>query len=135
MLKLIPLILGVIIFSFGIFHSTKADGADWRFLQVNDEGEFSYDAENITRSETNIVGIWLKIVYSEEYKRREGLGSLSQTVGLWEVDCHDKKVCLLSMSHYSKGEEMPTPRIFLSPEWKSIVPGTIIDVLFKTLCN
>jgi len=135
MLGLKPLALGVIIFSFGIFHYIKADGADWKFLQANDEGDFSYDAENITRSATNIVGIWLKIVYSEEYKKKEGIGSLSQTVGLWEVDCHNKKVCLLSMSHYSKGEEMPTPRIFLPPEWKSIAPGTIMDMLFKTLCN
>jgi len=134
-LRLKSWVLGVIIISFGIFHYAEVDGADWKYLEANDEGEFLYDAENITHSAANTVGFWLKIIYSKEYKEREGLGSLSQTVGLWEIDCHDKKVCLLSMSHFSKGEEMPTPRIFLPPEWKSIVPSTIMDTLYKTLCK
>jgi len=73
MLKLKTLALVVIVFSFGNFHYIKADGADWKFLKANDEGEFSCDAENITRSATNIVGIWLKVVYSEEYKKRKAL--------------------------------------------------------------
>jgi hypothetical protein len=87
MSKLTFSVFGVIIICLGIFHYPEVDGADWKFLQANDEGEFLYDAENITHSVANTVGIWLKIVYSKEYKEREGLGSLSQTVGLWEIDC------------------------------------------------
>jgi hypothetical protein len=133
--KLISLVLGVMMISLGFFHGTYVYGADWKFLQKADEGEFLYDAENITHSAANTIGIWLKIVYSDEYKEKEGLGSLTQTVGLWEIDCPNKKVCLLSMSHFSKGEEISPPRVFLPPEWKSIASGTIMDTLYKTLCK
>jgi Surface-adhesin protein E len=130
-----PLIFWFIIISFGILHYAKVDGGDWKFLQATDEGEFLYDAESITHSAADTVGIWLKIIYSKQYKEREGLSSLSQTVGLWEIDCPNKKVCLLSMSHFPQGEEMSTPNIFLPPEWKSIAPGTIMETLYKTLCK
>jgi hypothetical protein len=39
------------------------------------------------------------------------------------------------MSHYSNDEKLSTPRNFISPDWKSIVPDTIMDVLFKILCR
>jgi hypothetical protein len=135
MSRLKSLVLGLIVINLLIFHNTELDGADWKLLQENNEGVFLYDTENITRSAANTVGIWLKIVFSEGYKEKEGLGSLSQTVGLWEIDCPNKKVCLLSISHFSKGEEMSAPRIFLPPEWISIVPGTIMDILYNTLCE
>jgi hypothetical protein len=135
MLRIKSLVLGVIIISLGIFHYTRVDGVNWKFLQANEEGEFLYDTETITRSTANTVEILLKIVYSKEYKEKEGLDPITQTIGLWEIDCHDKKVCLLSMSHYSKDEEISAPRIFLPPEWKSIAPGTMMDTLYKTLCK
>ena len=81
MLRTKILVLGVIVISFGILHFTEGDGRDWKFLQAADEEEFSYDDENITHSAADTVGIWLKILYSKEHKEREGLSSLSQTVG------------------------------------------------------
>ena len=56
-------------------------------LQTNFHGEFSYDAENITHSSGNIVGVSLQIVYSKRFKKEEGLAYLSETVGLWEINC------------------------------------------------
>jgi hypothetical protein len=53
MSKLTFLVFGVIIICLGIFHYPEVDGADWKFLQANDEGEFLYDAENITHSVAN----------------------------------------------------------------------------------
>jgi hypothetical protein len=85
--KLNSLALGVIIISLGIFHYKEFDGADWKFLEANEEGEFLYDAESMTHSVANTAAIWSKIVYSKEYKEREGLGSLSQTAGLWDIGC------------------------------------------------
>jgi hypothetical protein len=131
----IKLLFFLFIITFGIFSYTVIYGAAWKFLQTNSQGEFFYDSENITRSKGNIVGVWLKIVYSKEFKEKEGLDDLNQTVGLWEINCQDKKVCLLSTSHYSKEGEISAPQVWLPPEWKSIAPNTIMDTLYKELCK
>lgn len=131
----IKLLFFVFIITFGIFSYTVIYGAAWKFLQTNSQGEFFYDSENITRSKGNIVGVWLKIVYSKEFKEKEGLDDLNQTVGLWEINCQDKKVSLLSTSHYSEEGEISAPQVWLPPEWKSIAPNTIMDTLYKELCK
>jgi hypothetical protein len=135
MVKIKSLVFGFIIIALGIFSYTVIYGVDWKFLQTNVQGEFFYDSENITRSKGNIVGIWLKIVYSKEFKEKEGLDDLNQTVGLWEISCQDKEMCLLSTSHYSKEGEISAPQVWLPPEWKSIAPSTIMDTLYKELCK
>jgi hypothetical protein len=135
MLRLKSIVFGFVIIGLGVFTYTEVYGADWKFLQTNFQGEFFYDVENITRSAGNNGGVWLKIVYSEKFKEQEGLNHLSQTVGLWEIDCQDKKICLLSTSHYSKEGEISAPQVWLPPEWKSISPNTIMDTLYKEICK
>jgi hypothetical protein len=135
MLKINLIVFGLLISLFGIFSYTGVYGADWKFLKANVEGEFFYDAENVTRSAANIVGVWLKIVYSEKFKEQEDLTHLSQTIGLWEIDCKDKKMCLLSTSHTSKEMEISVPQVWLPPDWKSISPDTIMDTLHKKVCK
>jgi len=129
MLKIKSLVFGFFIIVIWIFSYSGVYGADWKFLQINFQGEFSYDAENITHSSGNIVGVSLKIVYSEKFKKEEGLDHLSETVGLWEINCQEKKMYLLSTSHTSKEGEIWPPQVWLPPEWKSISPGTIMDTL------
>lgn len=135
MFKIKLMVFGLLISFFGFFGYTRGYGADWKFLQENIEGEFFYDSENITRSTANIVGVWLKIVYSEKFKEQEGLTHLSQTVGLWEINCIEKKVCLLSTSHTSREGEISPPQVWLPPEWKSISQDTIMDTLYKKVCK
>jgi len=135
MVKINLMIFGLLISLLGIFGDAGVYGADWKFLKANVEGEFFYDSENITRSAANIVGVWLKIVYSEKFKKQENLTYLGQTVGLWEIDCKDKKMCLLSTSHTSKEGEISAPQVWLPPEWRSIAPDTIMDSLYKELCE
>jgi hypothetical protein len=127
------LIFGLLV--LGFFSGAKTEGADWKFLKTSFQGEFFYDTENITRSPENTVGVWLRIVYSKEFKQKEGLDHLSQTVGLWEINCKNKEVCLLSTTHYSGESEILPPQVWLPPEWKSIGPDTIIEVLRKELCK
>ncbi len=123
------------VIALGVFGYSEIYGADWKFLKTNFQGEFFYDTEGITRSSENIVGVWLRIVYSKEFKEKEGLDNLNQTVGLWEINCRDKQVCLLSSSHYSGEGEISPPQVWLPPEWKSIEPDTIMDALYRELCR
>ncbi len=127
------LIFGLVV--VGFFSGEAIQGAEWKFLETNSQGQFFYDAENITRSSANTVAVWLRVVYSKEFKGREGLHNLNQTVGLWEINCEEKEVCLLSTTHYSEESEILPPQAWLPPEWKSIGPDTVIDVLYKELCR
>jgi hypothetical protein len=131
-IKLLVLAMGV---GLIIFCGTETVGEDWKYLQKNLQGEFFYDADRITRSSENVVGIWLKIIYSEKFLKEEGLNDLTQTIGLWEINCKDKKVCLLSMSHHSKGGEVSPPPVQLPPEWNPITPGSIMDTLYHVFCK
>ena len=134
-LKLRPSAFGIIIISLGVLNHAGVHGADWKFLRTDAQGEFFYNMETINRPSKSTVGVWLKIVYSEKFKKQEALDRLSQTVGLWEIDCQDKKMCLLSTSHYSEEGEISAPQIWLPPEWKSITPNTVMDALYGELCK
>jgi len=127
-------VFGVVVV-LGIFGYSEMYGVDWKFLKTSFQGEFFYDTERITRSSQDTVEVWLRIVYSKEFKEKEGLDNLHQTVGLWEINCRDKQVCLLSTSHYTKEGEISPPQIWLPPEWKSIGLDTIMDTLYKQLCK
>ena len=119
----------------GTLNHAGAYGADWKFLWEDFQGEFLFDKEDVTRPSKNTVGIWLKIVYSERFRKEDDLDRLSQSVGLWEIDCQEKMICLLSTSHYSEGGEISAPQIWLPPDWKSITPNTVLEALYKELCE
>jgi hypothetical protein len=134
MIKIKSVVFGFIV-ALGIFGYTKLYGVDWKFLQTDFQGEFFYDSENVTRTSEHLIGVWLKIVYSEKFKKQEDLKNLSQTAGLWEIDCRDRKVCLLSTTHYSQESEISGPQVWFPPEWKSVRPGTMMETLYKELCK
>jgi len=127
------LIFGLMV--LGFFSGARTEGADWKYLKTTTQGEFFYDRERISRSSAHIVGVWLRIVYSKEFKEKERLDDLTQAVGLWEINCRDKRVCLLSTTHYSGEGEISPPQVWLPPEWNSIGPDTIMDALYNELCE
>ncbi len=131
-------VIGIVLIGHVVLGFVEVGGADWNLIKTTGEGNFFYDTENMTRLSSNTVGVWLKIVYSEKVKEQEGFDNLSQTVGLWELNCADKMVRLLSTSHYSKEEEMlhpSSPRILLTPDWEFIAPGTPLEALYIKLCK
>jgi len=77
--------IGMVV-ALGVFAYSEIYGADWKFLKASFQGEFFYDTQRITRSSENIGGVCLRIVYSREFKEKEGLDNLNQTVGLWEIN-------------------------------------------------
>ena len=89
---------GVILFIVGlsIFACAEVWGADWRLISSTDSYKCFYDAENITRSSKNIVGVWARLEYTEKgisgivkefVKHYE---NLSYSLELWEIDCVKK---------------------------------------------
>ncbi len=136
---IIKRILAILI-SMGIpiFINSPTFGADWKFLQKNEKGEFFYDAENMVISSEQTIGVWLKVVYSVTFKEQEGLKDLQEAVGFWEIRCKEREIRLLLLSHVSeeKGEEVPSPpRVFQTPDWEPIAPDTILNELHGIVCK
>ena len=94
---------------FAIFGYAEAWGADWTFLLKNDRGEYFYDAESITHPSENTFGVWSKIVHSQKSidemaaKLGEEYKNLGETLILWEINCFDKKTCIVRCYDCSKG--------------------------------
>jgi len=131
-------VIGIALIGHVVLGFVEVGGADWNLIKTTGEGDFFYDTENVTRLSTNTVGVWLKIVYSDKIKEQEGFDHLAQTVGLWEIDCPDKMVRLLSTSHSSKEEEIlhpSSPRVLLTPDWEFISPRTPLEALYIKVCN
>ena len=99
--------LGVILIGLAIFGYTEVWGADLKLVSSTDSYKCFYDAENITRSSKNIVGIWARLEYTE--KGISGIvkefgkhyENLSYSLQLWEIDCPVEKRRILSRSQYS----------------------------------
>jgi len=134
--------LGVIlIIGLTMFGSEEMWGADWKFVLKNDTGEHFYDAESIPHPSENSFRVWSKIVHShksidemaatlgEKYK------NLSETLILWEINCADKKCCIVSLHDCDKDGGFICSLSNLKQEWKPIAPGTITARFYKVACG
>jgi hypothetical protein len=144
-MKSISVKLGVILFIIGIalFDCAEVWGADWKFISSTDLYECFYDAENMTRSSKNIVGVWTKLVYTErgitgivkEFGKH--YENLSYSLELWEIDCAKKKQRILSITEYSaEGNILYTNPTKSRPSaWKSISRESVGESLYKIICK
>jgi len=132
-------ILAIIGFLF--ISSSKGWGADWESFGGNATADFYYDTENITHPSKDVIRVYVKRLYTEK-----GVSDLVGVLGVkfktvrhsvdsYEVQCGDKKFRLLSSVVYSTDEEILESFNYQEPTWKVIVPESVIDTLYKTLCK
>ena len=131
----------ILIIGLAIFGYAEVWGAGWKFLLKNDTGEYFYDADGITHPSKNIIGVWLRIIYSqkgidekatqygEEYKE------LGETLMFWEINCADKTCCIVCLHDCSKSGGDICSLSNLKREWKFIAPGTITAIFYKVACK
>jgi hypothetical protein len=134
----------IIIVAMGLllFGYAEAQGEDWKLIRKSKDGDsYYYDAANIARPSQNIVRGSVKIVYSEKSKNREisRLGSsykdLNYRINLWEMNCSEKKVAFLQITTYTKNGAVINSIKVDSVTWASIVPDTMGEDLYKSLCK
>ena len=135
--------LGVILIGLAIFGYADAWARDWRLYAKTDLYECFYDAENITRSSKNIVGVWARLEYTE--KGISGIvkefgkhyENLSYSLELWEIDCVKKKQRILSITEYSVEGSI----LYMNPAksrpsaWKSISREAVGESLYNAVCK
>jgi hypothetical protein len=134
--------LGVIfIIGVAMFGSAEVWGADWKFLLKNDTGKYFYDAQGITHPSENIYGVWLRIIYSQKgidemaAKFGEEYKNLCGTLILWEINCVDKKSCIVCSHDCSKHGGVIYSLSNLEREWNFIASGTITAICYKIVCK
>ena len=134
--------LGVIFFIFGfaIFGHAEMRAEDWKLLKKTEDAKFYYDKKDVTHLSKSIVKVWIKQVYTEKGvadmvnligPRYE---NLSYSINSLEFDCGEKLMRFLSMTYYSKNEDvmdLENP----PDKWESIPVDSMFGVLFKKACK
>ena len=142
-MKSLSIKLGIIFIGLVIFGCAGKRPPDWRLFAETqaDIGMIYYDAANTTHPSKHIVRTWVRLVYSNEGvalqvkelgKRYE---DLSYTLILWEVDCADQKNRVLQSTSYSWDAKIISSNLSKQAEWSSINPGSIGEILYKTVCK
>ncbi len=142
-MKSLSIRLGIIFMGLVIFGCAGKRAEDWRLFAETqaDIGMIYYDAANIAHPSKHIVRTWVKLIYSKEGvalqvkelgKRYE---DLSYTLILWEVNCVGQKNRVLQSTSYSRDGSVTSSNQSQQAEWSSINPGSIGEILYKTVCK
>jgi len=142
-MKSLSVKLGVILMGLGIFGCAGRQAADWKLFAETqaDIGIIYYDAANITHPSKDIVRTWVRLVYSKDGvalqvkelgKRYE---DLSYTLSLLEVNCAAKKNRVLQSTSYSRDGNVISSNQSQQTEWSLIIPESIGETLYKTVCK
>ena len=129
------LIIGMVIFGFA-----EAWGEDWKLYSETDFFSSYFDKENISRISKNIVRVWVKEVNTEKgmtdmvNRFGEEFKNCDHIKKLYEVDCAEKGIRILSSAAYSRAGE-----VIISDDspskWISIMPKSEGEALHKTVCK
>ncbi len=161
-MKPIAVRLEVIVLSFWIlliFGHTQAAATDWKLYHVSKEEFYFYDAQSITRhrgvvkvSEKSVVREIkpcnlteaLKVVVeiekkspgemsSESHKKAVDNLALQVTRRLYEMRCSKKMYRIITGMEYDKEGTLIDG--IISSKWDSVVPDSIIEKLYKVVCQ
>jgi len=116
-------------------------GADWQHYDEDIEGNFLYiDKDSITEI-NGITYAWQKKVYSNAnlFRIRQILGEryykLIDKITLFEIHCPSKQVQDRVFAYYdSDGRVIDSRYDELKKDWKKIVSGTDMVLLYRICC-
>ena len=142
-MKSLSIKLGIIFIGLVIFGCAGKRAPNWRLFAETqaDIGVIYYDAANTTHPSKHIVRTWVRLVYSNQGvalqvkelgKRYE---DLSYTLILWELNCVGQKNRVLQSTSYSRDGKIISSNLSQQTEWSSINPGSIGEILYKTVCK
>jgi len=128
----------VIISSFIAFVSI-AYAANWTAYATTEQYTFFYDKNSLQKIDSDIVEVYVKIVYSTESGMREAISlkynkPIVTEVKRCAIDCKGRELKNLSNIFYaSNGEVLDSWEN--SDKFHSIVPDSVTDQLYNKLCQ
>jgi len=139
-MKSLSVRLGVILIGLLILGDAEAWGADWKFIKSDDFSSSYYDAQNIIRPSKNIIRVWIKREFTEEYKRKikgkhgKEFENSDNDMILLEINCLEKKSRCLSLTVYdNKGKLIWSSSS--QTKWELIIPESNSEVIYKAVCK
>jgi hypothetical protein len=132
--------LGVILIGLTIFGYGEVWGADWKLYDLDGQILRYYDTESITRPSKNIARVWVRLEYTDkgviELVKKFGkhYENFKVIIALNEMNCSDKKIRNLSITHYSN-EGKVILKASRKSEWEYIVPQSVAENLYKFVCK
>jgi hypothetical protein len=119
-----------------ILGNAEVWGADWRLYAETEIGDYYYNADSLTRVSKNIVRVRVKMIHSEAGKieSTRWLGKQAgMSIALQEINCVDKMSNVLNSTHYA--DDGTVIRSEKGDQWKSIVSGSMGELLYKAVCK
>lgn len=132
--------LGAIFIGLIILGNSEVPREDWKLYSETEFFTSYYDKGTINRTSKNIIRVWVKEVntekgiadmvkhFGEEFKKCDHIKKL------YEVDCPEKSIRVLSSAAYSKEGE-----VIISDDspgkWISILPKSEGEALYKNVCK
>ena len=129
---------------FCFFSPGEVGGADWKFIEKDDEGLWIYDAETIECISNNRIKVQTRKVYEGKAvlaavdKYGKNYENLNHVLAQWEIDCFQKKFKLCSAIFYSK-ENALIERYDAEKEGclalEDIPPDSYLELLRNKVCR
>ena len=119
----------------------KASAENWRAFRSDDNRSHYFDLDSILPISKTVVRVWVQVVYTPagvaEEVRQFGLNyeNLKSQKALWEVNCSEKKMRMISLFRYSQNGTVLYSHQDDTTEWKFHPPGTIAAILRETVCG
>jgi hypothetical protein len=136
--------IGLLVFYF----NTESKGADWKFLGKTNEFYFYYDVESVTRTSKDIVRVRAKNVSindkgknlvlraaKEDRRPTKGYEQYTHTIMVHEIRCPNNMARIISVADYNNKDKVLASHTFRNPEWDSIDPDGVGDLLYKEVCR
>jgi len=132
-----------------VFLASQAEGAKWVRIGEDMSGNESfYDSESMTVLPGGIIKVWWKMRYSDEGRNlyiqqmkrfgldAKGYETLSYSRNLTEIDCETREVRIIVVSNYTARYVLDSINVKPQPSegWEPIVPGTMEEQMYKTVC-
>jgi hypothetical protein len=135
-IRVLSVFLGVVVSAYA-----GGSGADWRFYANSEFGTYCYDMENISRLSNQFVRVSQKLIlnnkgtvnlvgeFGKEYEKAR------EAIILREIDCINKRSRILELTLCSGEGTVMKRETYTLYDWDSIVPDSVDDVLYRSICK
>jgi predicted neuraminidase len=134
-----------------LFLASQIQGAEWLSIGKDMVGnELFYDHEIQIKRSTDIMEIWMKVIYSDEGRKQrikeritakanvERYENLSYSLELQQIDCTKKRFRIMAYNDYSSDGRMLYQFVSeqQTPEgWEFIAPDSMGARMYKIVCS
>jgi hypothetical protein len=134
-----------------LYFNKEVKGADWKFLGKTNEFNHYYDAESITHPSKNITRVQVKMVSinnkgkdlvlrqlraaKTDKRSTKAYVNYTHSIAFHEIRCFAKMARIISVADYNDKGMVLASHTYRDPEFSSIDPEGIGDLLYKEVCR